>query len=117
MGFIQARDSNIYHEEEGEGRPIVLTHLAALRETAYRRWRRQATTLVRASRAGREAVRTARSQTPDPSEETTPAAPWMRARTRKAAAAPDISSPTSKPSVMPIDFITSAKFSFDASTT
>ncbi|HET7245147.1 MAG TPA: DUF3047 domain-containing protein [Streptosporangiaceae bacterium] len=53
MGFIQARDSNIYHEEEGEGRPIILTHPAAFRETAYRRWRRQATTLVRASRAGR----------------------------------------------------------------
>ncbi len=47
MGFIKARDSDVYHEEEGEGRPIILTHPAAFRETAYRRWRRQASTLVR----------------------------------------------------------------------
>jgi len=53
MGFIQAPDSNSYREEEGEGRPIILTHPPAFRETAYRRWRRQATTLVRVARAGR----------------------------------------------------------------
>src|SRR5215510_8823998 len=53
MGFIQAPDSNSYREEEGEGRPIILTHPPAFRETAYRRWRRQVTTLVRVARAGR----------------------------------------------------------------
>ena len=52
MGFIQAGDSNISREDEGEVRPIILTHPAAFRETAYRRWRRQATTLARAVRAG-----------------------------------------------------------------
>ena len=50
MGFIQAGDSNISREDEGEVRPIILTHPAAFRETAYRRWRRQATTLVRVAR-------------------------------------------------------------------
>jgi hypothetical protein len=53
MGFIQARDNNIYHEKGGEDRPIILTHPAAFRETAYRRSRRQAATLVRAAREGR----------------------------------------------------------------
>ena len=37
----------------GEDRPIVLVHPAAFRERAYRRWRRQASTLARAVRAGR----------------------------------------------------------------
>jgi len=59
MEFIQARDSSIYHEEGGEDRPITLTHPAAFRETAYRRSRRQATTLVRASRAGRARAKVA----------------------------------------------------------
>jgi len=53
MGFIKAGDSNLYHEEKGEGPPIVLSHPAAFRETAYRRVCRQAITLVRAARAGR----------------------------------------------------------------
>jgi plastocyanin len=53
MGFIKARDSHLYHGDKGEGPPIVLTHPAAFRETAHRRVRRQAATLVRAARAGR----------------------------------------------------------------
>ena len=52
MRFIQARDGNLYDEEKREGRPILLTHPAAFRETACRRWRRQAATLARAVRAG-----------------------------------------------------------------
>ena len=58
MGFIQARDTNICHEEEGEDRPVILTHPAAFRETAYRRWRRQPTTLAGAVRAGRARAKT-----------------------------------------------------------
>jgi hypothetical protein len=52
-GFSKARDSNLYNEEKGEGLPILLTHPAAFRETAHRRWRRQASTLARAVHAGR----------------------------------------------------------------
>lgn len=53
MGFSKARESNLHHEDKGEDRPIVLIHPAAFRETVYRRWRRQASTLTRAVRAGR----------------------------------------------------------------
>jgi hypothetical protein len=53
MGFSKARESNLHHEEKGEDRPIVLIDPAAFRETAYRRWRRQASTLARAVHAGR----------------------------------------------------------------
>ena len=52
MGFSKARDSNLDDEEKGEGLPVILTHPAAFRETAYRRGRRQATTLAHAVRAG-----------------------------------------------------------------
>jgi hypothetical protein len=52
MGFIGARDSKPYHEDTGEGLPVILTHPAAFRETAYRRGRQQATTLARAVRTG-----------------------------------------------------------------
>ena len=53
MGFIKARQSDLYHAEKGEGLPIPLIHPAAFRERAYRRWRRQVSTLARAVRAGR----------------------------------------------------------------
>ena len=53
MGFIQARDNNIYHEKGGEDRPIILTHPAAFRETAYRRSRRRAATLAGGNICGR----------------------------------------------------------------
>jgi hypothetical protein len=53
MGFSKARESNLHHEEQGEDRSIVLIYPAAFREMAYRRWRRQASTLARAVRAGR----------------------------------------------------------------
>src|SRR5215472_9440622 len=52
MGFSKAQESNLHHEGKGEDRPIVLIH-PAFRETAYRRWRRQASTLAGAVRAGR----------------------------------------------------------------
>jgi len=53
MGFGKARESISCHEEKGEGLPNLPIHPAAFRETAYRRWRRQASTLARAMRAGR----------------------------------------------------------------
>jgi WS/DGAT C-terminal domain len=53
MGFSKARESNLSYEEKGEGLPIPLTHRAVFRERAYRRWRRQTSTLARAVRAGR----------------------------------------------------------------
>jgi hypothetical protein len=53
MGFTKARDSNLHDEEKGEGLPILPIHPAAFRETAHRRWRRQASTLARAVHAGR----------------------------------------------------------------
>jgi hypothetical protein len=53
MGFINARDSNLYHAEKGEGLPVLPTRPAAFRETAHRRWRRQASTVARAVPAGR----------------------------------------------------------------
>ena len=53
MGFLKARESNLSYEEKGEDLPILLIHPAAFRETAYRRGRRQASTLARAARAGR----------------------------------------------------------------
>jgi len=48
MRFSKARDSNLCDEEKGKARPSLLTHPAAFRETAHRRWRRQASTLARA---------------------------------------------------------------------
>ena len=53
MGFIKARKSNLHCQETGEGLPIPLTPPAAFREAPYRRWRRRASTLARAVRAGR----------------------------------------------------------------
>ena len=64
MGFSRAGKSNFYHE--GGGRQIVLLHPAAFRETAYRRWRRQASTLARAVRAGRARAK------PDPERNVAP---------------------------------------------
>jgi hypothetical protein len=60
MGFIKARESDPRDEETGEGRPMPLIHPAAFRDTAGRRWRRQASTMARAVRAGRGRAR------PDP---------------------------------------------------
>jgi hypothetical protein len=42
MEFLKARESNLSHEEKVDGPPVLLIHAAAFRETAYRRWRRQA---------------------------------------------------------------------------
>jgi hypothetical protein len=53
MGLSKARDSNLLDGEKGDGLPILLAYPAAFRETAYRRWRRQPTTLAGAVRAGR----------------------------------------------------------------
>ena len=58
MGLSKARDSNLLDGEKGDSLPILLAYPAAFRETAYCRWRRQATTLVRAVRAGRARTRT-----------------------------------------------------------
>jgi len=66
MGFIKARDSNLYDEEMGEGLPILVAHPATFRETAHRRWRRQASTLARAVRAGRVRAK------PDPRRDVAP---------------------------------------------
>src|SRR5215472_11691197 len=72
MGFIKARDSNLYDEEMGEGLPILVTHPATFRETAHRRWRRQASTLARAVRAGRVRAK------PDPRRDVAPVAAEAR---------------------------------------
>src|SRR5215467_6358566 len=56
MGFSKARENSLHHQENGEGPPI-LVHPAAFRETAYRRGRRQATTLARAAREGHARAR------------------------------------------------------------
>jgi len=53
MGFIKARENSLHQKENGEGPRVLPGHPAAFRETAYRRWRRQATTLARAVRARR----------------------------------------------------------------
>jgi len=57
MGFIKARESNRHRKEKGDDLLIVSIHPAAFRETAYRRWPRQASTLARAVRAGRARAR------------------------------------------------------------
>jgi Protein of unknown function (DUF3047) len=53
MGVQQGLGEQPPPRGKGEDRPIVLIHPAAFRETVYRRWRRQASTLARAVRAGR----------------------------------------------------------------
>jgi hypothetical protein len=58
MGLSKARDSNLLDGEKGDSLPILLAYPAAFRETAYRRWRRQATTLAGAVRAGRARAKT-----------------------------------------------------------
>ncbi len=58
MGFNKSPESNLSYEQKREGLPTLLTHPAAFRETAYRRGRRRASTLVRAVRAGRARAKT-----------------------------------------------------------
>ena len=62
MGFSKARENSLHHQENGEGPPI-LVHPAAFRETAYRRGRRQATTLARAAREGHARAKADRKST------------------------------------------------------
>jgi hypothetical protein len=53
MEFLKARENGLQHGENGEGPRVLPVHPGAFREAAYRRWRRQASTLARAVRAGR----------------------------------------------------------------